>query len=77
MGFEHSVANMYFIPVAMLIRAFAPEPFWTELGATADAYAAVDMPGLVSNLAPVTLGNIVGGTDLVGAVYWLAHLRDA
>jgi formate transporter len=77
MGFEHSVANMYFIPVAILIRAFAPEPFWTELGVTADAYAAVDMAGLVSNLAPVTLGNIVGGTVLVGAVYWLAHLRDA
>jgi formate transporter len=76
MGFEHSVANMYFIPVAMLIRAFAPESFWTEIGSAADDYAAVDLGGLVANLAPVTLGNIVGGTILVGAIYWLVYLHN-
>ena len=76
MGFEHSVANMYFIPVAMLIRVAAPETFWIEIGSTAEEYAALDVAGFVSNLAPVTLGNIVGGTILVGAVYWMAHLRD-
>lgn len=75
MGFEHSVANMYFIPVAMLIRAFAPESFWTEIGATPDDYAMLDLNGLITNLAPVTLGNIVGGTILVGAVYWLVYIR--
>jgi formate transporter len=75
MGFEHSVANMYFIPVAMLIRAFAPQSFWTEIGATPDDYAMLDLNGLVTNLAPVTLGNIVGGTILVGAVYWLVYIR--
>jgi hypothetical protein len=38
-------------------------------------YASLDMAGLVGNLVPVTLGNIVGGTVLVGAVYWLVYLR--
>ena len=76
MGFEHSVANMYFIPVAILIRLVAPESFWMDIGSSAEAYATVDFPGFVANITPVTLGNIVGGTILVGAVYWLAHLRD-
>jgi formate transporter len=77
MGFEHSVANMYFIPVAMLIRVVAPASFWAGIGKTPGDYAAVDLPGLVGNLVPVTLGNIVGGTLLVGAVYWLVYLRRA
>ena len=75
MGFEHSVANMYFIPVAMLIRLVAPADFWVSIGHAPADYAAVDMAGLVGNLVPVTLGNIVGGTLLVGAVYWLVYLR--
>jgi formate transporter len=75
MGFEHSVANMYFIPVAMLIRAVAPQPFWSAIDATAEDYAMLDWGGLVGNLVPVTLGNIVGGTVLVGAIYWLVYLR--
>ncbi len=76
MGFEHSVANMYFIPVAMLIRAVAPGAFWDSIGKTSADYGALDVGGLVGNLVPVTLGNILGGTLLVGAVYWLVYLRD-
>jgi formate transporter len=75
MGFEHSVANMYFIPVAMLIRAFAPASFWDAIGQTPADYAALDVSGLLGNLVPVTLGNIVGGTIMVGAVYWLVYIR--
>ena len=48
MGFEHSVANMYFIPVAMLIRAVAPPAFWAGIGHVPADYAAVDcrrLPG--------------------------------
>jgi formate transporter len=75
MGFEHSVANMYFIPVAMLIRAVAPPEFWVSIGHVPEDYAAVDLAGFAGNLVPVTLGNIVGGTLLVGAVYWLVYLR--
>jgi formate transporter len=75
MGFEHSVANMFFIPAGMLIRAVAPDSFWTQIGGVPADYAVLDWPGLVGNLLPVTLGNIVGGTVLVGAVYWLVYLR--
>lgn len=76
MGFEHSVANMYFIPIGILIRAAAPDSFWTSIGGAPDDYPALDAAGLVGNLVPVTLGNIVGGTVLVAAVYWLVYLRD-
>jgi formate transporter len=77
MGFEHSVANMYFIPVAMLIRAVAPASFWESIDAVPADYTALDWAGLAGNLVPVTFGNIVGGTILVGAVYWLVYLRGA
>jgi len=75
-GFEHSVANMYFIPEGLLIRAGAGTSFWADLGKT-----AADFPDLtwgrflVSNLLPVTIGNIIGGAVLVGAVYWFVYLR--
>ena len=74
-GFEHSVANMFFIPAAIAVRAVAPASFWTAIGSSADAYSNVDLRGLFSNLIPVTLGNIVGGALLVAAMYWLAYLR--
>jgi formate transporter len=75
MGFEHSVANMYFIPAGMLIRAVAPPSFWASIEKVPADYATLDVAGLVGNLVPVTLGNIVGGTVLVGAIYWLVYLR--
>ena len=74
-GFEHSIANMFFIPAAIAVRAVAPASFWTAIGSSADAYSNVDLRGLFSNLIPVTLGNIVGGALLVAAMYWLAYLR--
>ncbi len=77
MGFEHSVANMYFIPVGIFIQQFAPADFWTAIGSSAGHYAAVDWVGFARNLVPVTLGNIVGGSVLVGAVYWVIYLRRA
>ncbi len=75
-GFEHSVANMYFIPIGVLIRLFAPAAFWTEIGKTAGDYADLTWGRFVwANLLPVTIGNIVGGAVLVGAVYWFVYLR--
>jgi formate transporter FocA len=77
-GFEHSIANMYFVPVALFIKAGAPESFWASLGQT-----PADFPGLtwerflLNNLLPVTLGNIVGGALLVGVVYWFVYLRHS
>jgi formate transporter len=72
-GFEHSVANMYFIPVALLIKRDG-----TWLKATAgmpDLHTLTWHNYLVDNLLPVTIGNIIGGTLLVGGVYWFIYLR--
>jgi formate transporter FocA len=77
-GFEHCVANMYFVPVALLIAEFAPAEFWQSVGRL-----AVDYPTLtwsrfaIGNLLPVTLGNVVGGSLLVGAVYWIVYRKGA
>ncbi|HUF38579.1 MAG TPA: formate transporter FocA [Anaerolineales bacterium] len=76
-GFEHSVANMYFIPVALLIKQMAPEAFWENTGLAAGDYAGLTWGTfLVNNLFPVTLGNIIGGALMVGAVYWVIYLRN-
>lgn len=74
-GFEHSIANLYLIPVAMLVRTGAPDAFWAEIGSSADDYPTVTAGGLVSNLVPVTIGNVLGGAVLVGLVYWFVYLR--
>jgi formate/nitrite transporter len=66
-GFEHSVANMYFIPLGLLLKWGGVEGFADIPGPT--------VVGLAANLVPVTLGNIVGGAVLVGAVYWFVYLR--
>lgn len=65
-GFEHSVANMYLLPMAMLVQAFGPA------GAAAPAITWV---GIFGNLVPVILGNIVGGSVLVGLVYHVIYRR--
>jgi formate/nitrite transporter FocA (FNT family) len=72
-GFEHSIANMFFIPTAIAVRAVAPASFWTSIGSSA-AYSNVDLGAFILNLVPVTLGNIVGGALLVAAMYWFAYL---
>jgi formate/nitrite transporter len=75
-GFEHCIANIYYIPMGLLIKAGAPDSFWISIGKT-----AADFPSLtwgnffVSNLIPVTIGNIIGGSVMVGAVYWFIYLR--
>ena len=75
-GFEHSIANIYFIPMGLFIKAGAPDSFWRAIGKT-----AADFPQLtwnnffVGNLVPVTVGNIIGGSIMVGAVYWFVYLR--
>jgi formate/nitrite transporter len=64
-GFEHSVANMYFIPTGLLLKAKLelnlPHLTWTRF--------------FIDNLVPVTLGNIIGGVVFVGFAYWFAYLK--
>ncbi len=73
-GFEHSIANMYFIPIGLLIKehdpAFAASTRLPLDGLTWHAF-------IVNNLVPVTIGNIIGGTVLVAIVYWFVYLRHA
>lgn len=74
-GFEHSVANMYFIPLALFIKAWAPDGLWLQLGTSPAGFGGLTWPAFLVGLIPVTLGNIVGGGGLVGAVYWFIYLR--
>ena len=68
-GFEHSVANMYFIPLGVFLR---------EQVVTSGAVnlEMLNWTGLMSNLLPVTLGNLVGGAGMVGLVYWVIYRRS-
>jgi formate transporter len=74
-GFEHSVANMYLIPLGLFIKAWGPAALWTQINGSAASYAALTWPAFFSSLIPVTIGNIIGGGGLVGAVYWFIYLR--
>lgn len=77
-GFEHSIANMYFIPMGLLIKGFAPASFWAVLGKVPADYPTITWERfIVGNLLPVTIGNIIGGAIMVGAVYWFVYLRAA
>ncbi|MCA9926558.1 MAG: formate transporter FocA [Anaerolineales bacterium] len=76
-GFEHSVANMYFIPAGLFIKAGADASFWAAVGKTAVDYADLTWRSFfLVNLLPVTIGNIIGGTFLVGFIYWFIYLRS-
>jgi formate transporter len=75
-GFEHSVANMYLIPVALFIKAGAPPSFWTNIGKTAADFPSLTWTAfMIKNLLPVTIGNIIGGSIVVGMAYRFAYLR--
>ncbi len=65
-GFEHSIANMYIIPLAMLLKMSG------NIGANADA---ITWAGFFSNLVPVILGNLIGGSVLVALVYHTIYRR--
>ena len=74
-GFEHSVANMYFIPYALFIKAFDPE-FIAKIGDKVPKLELLTWKAfIINNLIPVTIGNIIGGAVLVAAVYWVVFLR--
>jgi formate transporter len=75
-GFEHSVANMYFIPTGLFIKAWGDASFFQMIGKTAGDFTNLTWGNFAGNLIPVTLGNIIGGAVMVGAVYWLAYLRN-
>ncbi|MBI5080998.1 MAG: formate transporter FocA [Chloroflexi bacterium] len=77
-GFEHSIANMYFIPIGLFIKMSAAQNFWEMIQKTPDDFPFLTWQNFfVNNLLPVTLGNIIGGAVLVGVVYWFVYLRKS
>ncbi|MFM9842882.1 MAG: formate/nitrite transporter family protein [Dongiaceae bacterium] len=74
-GFEHSIANLYLLPYGLAIKAWAGPEFWTAIGQSAADYPALTAGAAVHNIAVATLGNLLGGSLMVGGVYWFVHLR--
>lgn len=70
-GFEHSVANMFFLPMGYVASHFGGIP------AHQAAWDFISMSGIMYNLSAATLGNIVGGAFFVGFAYWLAFKKPA
>ncbi len=74
-GFEHSIANLYFLPFALFVQAAASVEFWSSIGQAPSTYGALTIGATVHNIGIATIGNLVGGSLFVGAVYWLIYLR--
>lgn len=73
-GFEHSIANLYFVPLGLLLKG--ESEVVDAAGLSSSALENLTVPDLiVGQLIPVTAGNIVGGAFLVGVVYWAVYLR--
>jgi formate/nitrite transporter len=66
-GFEHSIANLFIIPLGLMLQEFST----IEVSTT-----ALSISGMVSNIIPVLLGNIIGGSVLVGLMYHFIFLRN-
>ena len=75
-GLEHSIANLYLLPYGLALKAWAGPEFWTAIGLSAAAYPELTITGALHNIAVATIGNLVGGSLMVGAVYWFVYLRQ-
>jgi len=76
-GFEHSIANIYYLSIGLFIKAGAPDSFWTSIHKTGADFPALTWENfIIGNLVPVTIGNIIGGSVMVAAVYWFVYLRQ-
>ncbi|RPA50813.1 formate transporter FocA [Shewanella vesiculosa] len=72
-GFEHSIANLFMVPLGIAIQHFAGNEYFSALGVMRQTFADLTLSNfLFNNLIPVTLGNIVGGAVFVGlGYYWI------
>jgi formate/nitrite transporter len=74
-GFEHSVANMYLVPLGILIKIWAPATLWSQLAPNASELAMLTWPNFLWALVPVTIGNVIGGGVLGGVLVHLSSPR--
>ena len=74
-GFEHCVANMYLLPFGLAIKYWGDPAFWSRTGLSAGNYAALTPENVLQNISVATVGNLIGGSLLVGIVYWFVYLR--
>ena len=75
-GFEHSIANLYLLPYGLALKIWAGPEFWAAIGQSAATYAELTVGGALHNIVVATIGNLVGGSLMVGAVYWFVYLRQ-
>jgi formate/nitrite transporter FocA (FNT family) len=67
---------MYFIPMGLAIKYGDPAFYAQAVAKAGKDFASLDVTNMfVNNLIPVTIGNIIGGAIMVGAVYWFIYLR--
>ena len=76
-GFEHAVANMYYISIGLMIKARAAETFWQAAQLQPTVFSHLDLAGFARNIAAVTIGNVIGGAVFVAGVYWLLYRRSS
>ncbi len=75
-GFEHSVANMYFIPMGIMVKNHGDPQIWSMIQQSPHHFEALNWGNyLLGNLLPVTIGNIIGGAVFVGLAYWFIYLN--
>ena len=74
-GFEHSIANLYFLPYGLAIKSWAGRAFWDAIGQLPTDYPQLTIANAVHNIGVATIGNLIGGSLMVGAVYWFVYLR--
>lgn len=76
MGFEHSIANMYFVPLGIFLKGMIiVDPKVLDLASLTSNLTWGNF--FVKNLLPVTIGNIIGGAFFVGLVYWSVYVKDS
>jgi len=74
-GFEHCIANLFMVPLGIVIKTFAAAEFWSLTNSSPGQFSDLTFANFIlNNLIPVTIGNIIGGA-LVGLAYWKIYLR--
>lgn len=77
-GFEHCIANMFLIPMAIITKDSASADFWVNSGLNPMQFADLTWSQFFfTNLIPVTVGNIVGGAIFVGLTFWFVYRQPA